>query len=141
MLLFSGIKHVYHFGLTLPMAMHLLIPHKGYPTKSFSAAFHIGSDLKEFFSKNQGLWSKRCQQKKRGIATAEIPKLFVCLLKVTIVVCVSKRAHILYQCLNKLVFLYVHSSELLSTSIYDLVLIYVCHFHHHHHPALTFPQI
>ena len=29
---------------------------------------------------------------------------------------------------------------ILSTSIYDLVLIYVCHFHHHH-PALTFPQI
>ena len=29
---------------------------------------------------------------------------------------------------------------ILSTSIYDLVLIYVCHFHHHHHP-LTFPQI
>ena len=38
MLLFSGIKHVYHFGLTLPMAMHLLIPHKGYPTKSSSVA-------------------------------------------------------------------------------------------------------
>ena len=30
--------------------------------------------------------------------------------------------------------------NILSTSIYDLVLIYVCHFHHHH-PALTFPQI
>ena len=27
----------------------------------------------------------------------------------------------------------------LSMSIYDLVLIYVCHFHHHH--PLTFPQI
>ena len=24
-------------------------------------------------------------------------------------------------------------SSILSTSIYDLVLIYVCHFHHHHH--------
>ena len=28
---------------------------------------------------------------------------------------------------------------ILSTSIYDLVLIYVCYFHHHH--PLTFPQI
>ena len=24
--------------------------------------------------------------------------------------------------------------EILSTSIYDLVLLNVCHFHHHHHP-------
>ena len=34
-----------------------------------------------------------------------------------------------------------HPEDQLSTSIYDLVLIYVCHFHHHHHPALIFPQI
>merc|ERR1711963_758846 len=26
----------------------------------------------------------------------------------------------------------------LSTSIYDLVLIYVCHFHHHPHPPVIF---
>ena len=30
------------------------------------------------------------------------------------------------------------SSGLLSTSIYDPVLIYVCHFHHHHHHHQTF---
>ena len=29
----------------------------------------------------------------------------------------------------------------LSTSIYDLVLIYVCHFHHHHHHHHTFWKI
>ena len=34
---------------------------------------------------------------------------------------------------------FTNKTFLLSTSIYDLVLIYVCHFHHHHHhPHLTF---
>ena len=32
-------------------------------------------------------------------------------------------------------------SSMLSTSIYDIVLLDVCHFHHHHHHLLIFPQI
>ena len=35
----------------------------------------------------------------------------------------------------------VSLSTFLSTSIYDLVLINVCHFHHHHHHQVTVIQI
>ena len=32
-------------------------------------------------------------------------------------------------------FAIIEESQKLSTSIYDLVLLHVCHFHHHHHPT------